>query len=67
VLYLIIAMLFCLVVAGLVVVYVAYPHRGAQMPHTPWLGEALAKAARRVQVIDEDEYDLLRLGDQYQR
>ena len=60
VLYIVIAMLVCLLVAGLVVVYVAYPHRGEKMPATPWLGDALGKAADAAPVIDEDEADLLR-------
>ena len=66
-LYLVIAMAFILVVAALVVVYVAYPHRGETMPATPWLGEALGKAADRVPVIEEDEYDVLRLTEHHQR
>jgi hypothetical protein len=67
VLYVVIAMAFILVVAALVVVYVAYPHRGETMPHTPWLGEALGKAADRVPVIEEDEYDVLRLTEHHRR
>ena len=64
VLYIVIAMLVCLVVAGLVVVYVAYPHRGEKMPATPWLGDALGRAAGAAPVIDEDEADLLRSRSQ---
>jgi len=60
VLYLVIAMLVCLVVAGLVVVYVAYPHRGEKMPAVPWLGDALGKAVDAAPVIGEDEAELLR-------
>ena len=60
VLFIVIAMLVCLVVSGLVVVYVAYPHRGEKMPAVPWFGEALGKAADAAPVIDEDEADLLR-------
>ncbi len=55
----VIAMLVCLVVAGLVVVYVAYPHRGETMPAVPWFGDALSKAADAAPVIGEDEADLL--------
>ena len=58
-LYIVIAMLVSLVAAGLVVVYVAYPHRGEKMPATPWFGDALGRAADAVPVIDEDEADLL--------
>jgi hypothetical protein len=60
VLFIVIAMLVCLALAGLVVVYVAYPHRGEQMPAVPWFGDALGKAAEAVPVIDEDEAHLLR-------
>jgi hypothetical protein len=60
VLFLVVAMLVCLVVSGLVVAYVAYPHRGETMPAVPWLGDALGKAADVAPVIDEDEADLLR-------
>lgn len=60
-LYIVIAMLVSLVVAGLVVLYVAYPHRGEAMPAVPWLGDAMGKAADAAPVLDEDEVDLLRL------
>ncbi len=53
-------MLLSLLVAGLVVLYVAYPHRGEDVPRAPWLGEALAKAADRAPVLTEDDHDLLR-------
>jgi len=60
VLYLVIAMLVCLVVAGLVVVYVAYPHRGEKIPAVPWLGDALGKAVDAAPVIGEDEAEVYR-------
>lgn len=59
-LFIVIAMLTSLVVAGLVVLYVAYPHRGETMPAVPWLGDALGKAADAAPVLDEDEVELLR-------
>ena len=59
-LYIVIAMIVSLVVAALVALYVAYPHRGEKMPAVPWFGDALGKAADAVPVIDEDEADLLR-------
>ena len=31
--------------AALVVTYVAYPHRGEEVPNAPWLGDAMARAA----------------------
>jgi hypothetical protein len=36
-------MLAILVVACAVVVYVAYPHRGENVPGAPWLGDAMKR------------------------
>ncbi len=44
----VVVMLGILLVAGLVVAFAAYPHRGQQLPTAPWLGEAMARAADRV-------------------
>jgi hypothetical protein len=60
VLYIVVAMLVSLAAAGLVVLYVAYPHRGESMPAVPWLGDALGKAADAAPVLDEEELDLPR-------
>lgn len=50
-----IAMFVILVVSGLVVAYVAFPHRGQEMPHAPWLGDAMNKATDALPTLDEDE------------
>jgi hypothetical protein len=34
-------MVLILVIAGAVVVYVAFPHRGEEVPGAPWLGDAM--------------------------
>ena len=49
------AMLVILVVSGLVVAYVAFPHRDKEMPHAPWLGDAMNKATDALPTLDEDE------------
>lgn len=36
-------MLLILVLAGAVVVYVAYPHRGEEIPGAPWVGDAMKR------------------------
>jgi hypothetical protein len=36
-------MLLILVIAGGVVVYVAYPHRGEDVPGAPWIGDAMQR------------------------
>ena len=44
--FLVVAMLVILVLAGLVVLYVAFPHRGEDVPHVPWLGRRHAQGRR---------------------
>lgn len=61
VLFVLLAILLSLAVSGVVVLYVAYPHRGEQVPGVPWLGDAMAKAVDAAPVIDDEERDLLRL------
>jgi hypothetical protein len=51
-LVIVLAMLACLAVAGLVVAYVAYPHRGEQMPKAPWLGDALGRTVEKAPTLD---------------
>ena len=60
-LFFVLAVLLSLAVAGLVVLYVAYPHRGEKVPYAPWVGEAMEKAVDAAPVIDEDEVDLIRM------
>ena len=61
-----IAMLAILVVAGLVVVYVAYPHRGEEIPAAPWLGEAMSKAVDAAPVLEVEYEDSERANLAYQ-
>jgi hypothetical protein len=44
-----------LAVAGLVVLYVAYPHRGEEMPVVPVLGDAMRSAAEAIPTLDGDQ------------
>ena len=50
-----IAMLAILVVCGLVVTYVAFPHRGEDVPGALWLGDAMSKGVEALPTLDEDE------------
>lgn len=45
------AMLLIVAVAGVVVLYVAFPHRGEEMPRTPWVGEAMRRAVHRLPTL----------------
>ena len=47
-----VTMLVILVLAGLVVVYVAYPHRGEAMPNLPWVGDAMKKGVDALPTLD---------------
>lgn len=49
-----------LVVGGLVLAYVAYPHRGQDVPLMPWLGAALRRVVTRLPRLSEDEEPLIR-------
>lgn len=60
-LFVVLAVLLSLVISGVVVLYVAYPHRGEPVPYVPWLGDALGKAVDSAPVIADDERDLLRM------
>ena len=50
--FLVIAMFVVLVLAGLVVLYVAFPHRGEDVPHVPWLGQALRRGVETAPTLD---------------
>ena len=54
---LVIAMLVILVLAGLVVLYVAFPHRGEDVPAVPWLGEALRRGVDSAPTLDNTAED----------
>jgi hypothetical protein len=57
VLMLAIAMVVVLVVAGLVVTYVAFPHRGEDVPGASWLGDAMSKANDRLPKLQDGDLD----------
>jgi hypothetical protein len=48
----VLAMLVIMMLAGIVVLYVAFPHRGEEMPHTPWVGDAMRKGVDRLPTLD---------------
>ena len=54
VLFILISMVVILVVAGLVVAFVAFPHRGEDIPGAAWLGDGMAKAAGALSTIDPE-------------
>ena len=53
------AMLVIMVLAGVVVLYVAFPHRDEEMPRTPWVGEAMKKGVSMLPTLhnQRDRHD----------
>ena len=41
-------LLVTLALAGLVTLYVAFPHRGEDIPHAEWLSDAMSKSNQKV-------------------
>ena len=56
--FLVVAMLVVLVLAGLVVVYVAFPHRGEDIPYFGWLGRLLRKGVDTAPTLENTADDL---------
>lgn len=52
-----ITMVLVVAVAGLVLFYVAFPHRGQRPAQGEWLGEAMTRATQRVTTLDETDGD----------
>jgi hypothetical protein len=52
VLSILLTMILILALAGVIVLYVAFPHRGEDVPHTPWVGEALRKGVNSLPTLD---------------
>ena len=57
-LLILIAMLVILALAGLVLLYAAFPHRGETVPGAPWLGDAMERATDAAPVIEAEEENL---------
>lgn len=56
-LVIILVMLPIIVLAVLVVTFVAFPHRGEELPKAPWLGEAMSNLADVLPTLDNTEED----------
>lgn len=51
--FLVMFLILCL--AGVVAVYVAYPHRGQEVPHASWLGDALRKGVDALPTLENED------------
>ena len=59
-LFAVVMMLVSLTFSGLVMAYVAYPHRGEDVPHLPWLGQLMRRGVDQLPLLSDDEAPLLR-------
>lgn len=50
--WVLVAMVAILLLAAVVMVYVAFPRRGEQVPHAPWVGSAMKKGVERLPTVD---------------
>jgi len=55
VLTIVLLMLGILLLAGIVALYVAFPHRGEDVPGAVWLGDMMNRAADAVPTLEEEE------------
>ncbi len=60
---LVVAMVAILLLSIAVVTYVAYPHRGREVPQVPWLSDAMRKGVAKLPTLDEDEQAALRRAE----
>ena len=54
----VVAMVVIVLLAGVVVVYVAFPHRGEDLPGVPWLGRLMRKGAQSLPTVDPEPGEL---------
>jgi hypothetical protein len=57
--WILLAMIGIVLLAGLIVLYVAYPHRGEDVPNAPWVGDAMRKGVNLLPTLDNqpDEHE----------
>jgi hypothetical protein len=60
----VVAMAVIVLLAGVVVVYVAFPHRGEDLPGVPWLGRLMRKGARSLPTVEPEPGDVVPPADE---
>jgi hypothetical protein len=51
-LWMLLILFLSLALAGVVVVYVAFVRRGEEVPHVPWLGDAMKRGVESLPTLD---------------
>ena len=50
--WIVVLMLVILLIAGVVVLYVAFPHRGEDVPQAPWVGDVMRRGVHKLPTLD---------------
>jgi len=53
--FILVTMAVILALCGVIAVFVAFPHRGEELPGAPWLGDAMSRAAGAMPVLEEED------------
>ena len=56
-LWILLTMLAIVALAGVVVVYVAYPYRGREVPKAGWVGDTMLRGVERLPTLDNTAVD----------
>lgn len=51
----IVIMIVILAVAGAVVLYAAFPHRGEDVPGAPWIGDVMSRAVDKLPTVAPEQ------------
>jgi hypothetical protein len=55
----VVSMVVIVLVAAVVAVYVAFPHRGEDVPGAPWLGRLMRRGARSLPTVEAEPDDVM--------
>lgn len=53
--FIVVMMAVILALCGVIAAYVAFPHRGEELPGAPWLGDVMSRAAEAMPLIEEEQ------------
>jgi hypothetical protein len=55
----VVSMVVIVLVAAVITVYVAFPHRGEDLPGAPWLGRLMRRGARSLPTVEPEPTDVM--------
>jgi hypothetical protein len=63
--FIIVIMGVILALCGAIAVFVAFPHRGEELPGAPWLGDVMSRAADAVPIVEEEGTNVSAFADRW--